>query len=153
MKIDHHLAKPLLCQSARRLVFPFLVFALLAVPGLAADCDTPAGPDGGRFVVSHRDGKKQLRFNDVGCALVWREKQCTSRQMTFDGSALAHDFLSGAEVPVAKGYFVRHSDTAPPGGDSILAFAEEAAAREYVAGHGGTVLSYDDLLKENLSAP
>lgn len=140
-------------RLAGRILFGICACLLLAAPVAAADCDGPAGPDGGRFAVSHLDGKKQLSFNDAGCALVWRDKQCTSRQMTFDSTALTHDYASGAELPIAKGFFVRGSDTPSPGGFTILAFADAAAAREFVAGHGGRLLSYDDLLQEDLSAP
>lgn len=75
-------------------------------------------------------------FDDVGCAVVYRNKECASRQSTFDSNAYAHDYESGAQIPLEKAFFVVKSGVQTPMGYAIIAFKSKEQAGKFAAEHG-----------------
>lgn len=89
-----------------------------------------------------------LSFDDIGCAVTWRDKQCATDQASFDGSAKAHDYLTGAEVLFVNAYFVRAPGIInSPLGYGIVAFAERASAEKFAADKGaGKPITFSELV-------
>lgn len=106
------------------------------------------GEETKRFSVTQSNVAKPVSYNDIGCAMIWRDNQCTAIQTTFDSTAVAVDYLDGEEIPIDKAYFVRGSGVETPMGYGVIAFKSKERAERFVAEHPeGTVLTYEDLLK------
>ena len=90
-------------------------------------------------------------YDDIGCAVIARNNECATRQMTFDGNAIAHDYLTSVEVPVEAAYFVLKTDVSSPRGYGIVAFRNKGEAEKFSAEHGkGKVIRWFELVDENL---
>ena len=90
-------------------------------------------------------------FDDIGCAVASRNNECATRQMTFDGNAVVHDYLTEETVPAEKAFFVLKTDIKTPAGYSIVAFKDKAQADTFAAEHGkGKVVRWFELVDETL---
>jgi len=115
-----------------------------------ARCGKAMDPDS-RFSVVQKGTSKPAAFDDIGCALLWREDQCISIQMTFDGTARAYDYYSGEEVLMKDALFVRSASLHTPAGYGIAAFSTREGAEKFLKEKGGEkVLTFDELLLLNL---
>jgi copper chaperone NosL len=81
-------------------------------------------------------GMDPSAFDDAGCAVIWRNKECASRQSTFDSNAYTFDYETGGQVPVDKAFFVAEAGVWTPMGYEIIAFKEKAKAEAFIAGKG-----------------
>lgn len=100
------------------------------------------------FSLTHRPTTKKILYDDIGCGLKWRKKQCSSIQMSFDSSAIVYDFNTLAEIVVRKATFVMSTDIKTPMGSGLIAFTNSADAEAFISGHsgGGKKLSYEELI-------
>jgi hypothetical protein len=90
-------------------------------------------------------------YDDIGCAVISRNSECATRQMMFDGSSVAYDYLTAAEVPVETAYFVFKADVSTPRGYGIVAFKDRAQAERFAAEQGkGKVIRWFELVDEKL---
>jgi copper chaperone NosL len=90
-------------------------------------------------------------YDDIGCAVISRNSECATRQMMFDGSSVAHDYLTASEVPVETAYFVFKTDVSTPRGYGIVAFKDKAQAEQFAAEQGkGKVIRWFELVDERL---
>lgn len=88
-----------------------------------------------------------MAFDDIGCAIKWRDGECAMRQEAFDDNARAHDYETGASIAMAKAVYVRGAGVKTPMGHDVLAFASKDRAKRFAAKQGkGKVLSYGDLI-------
>lgn len=100
-----------------------------------------------KFSVVQKDASKPVAFDDIGCAVVWRDNQCTAIQMAFDATAKVYDFYSEEEIDLSSAFFVKDANTQSPGGHGIAAFKDKKSADTFMSHNGGQkVLTYDDLL-------
>lgn len=105
-----------------------------------------------RFSVVQRNVPKPVSYNDIGCAMVWRDNQCTAIQTTFDSTSVAFDYLDGEEIPIDKASFVRGTGIDTPMRYGIIAFRSRERAERFLAEHpGGTILTYEELLNVSLT--
>lgn len=104
-----------------------------------------------KFSIINDEVSKPYGFDDIGCAIKWRETQCISIQMTFDGSAKAHDFLTGEPIPVREAIYVKNADISTPQNSGIIAFKTRKEAEEFLkkAGKRGKILTFDELISGN----
>lgn len=100
------------------------------------------------FALTHRPKSQKIFYDDIGCGLQWREKQCSSIQMSFDFSALVYDYNTLEEIVVSKATFVQSPRIASPLGLGLIAFTNPADADAFIIAHsaGGKKLSYQDVL-------
>jgi len=99
------------------------------------------------FSITHRPQSKKILFDDIGCGLKWREKQCSSGQGSFDSAALVYDFNTLEEITVNKATFVQSPAISSPMGFGLAAFADPAAADKFLTEKGaGKKLTYEELL-------
>ena len=109
-------------------------------------CKKAIEADMKQFSVVQREVAKPLTFNDIGCALIYREKQCSSRQMVFDSSTRVFDYNDGEELPIDSAYFVKSDVLKSPAGYNYAAFKDENSAEAFLKEKGGEkVFSYEDL--------
>jgi copper chaperone NosL len=88
-----------------------------------------------------RQGRR-TRYDDVGCLL---------RAIAAHGQApeaWVEDHAGGGWVPLRAARLVRADALGTPMGSGLVAFAEDAAARDFAARHGGTVASLEDVLRQ-----
>jgi len=71
-------------------------------------------------------------FDDIGCAVVWRNGECAIRQTTFDSNAFTFDYLSGEQVALENAFFVVETGVKTPMSYDIIAFKDKPAAEKQV---------------------
>ncbi len=142
----------------RFLIFAVLILLISGITVHAAEKKLPACTNCGmdipdnlkKFSVIQRAGKKVI-FCDIGCAIQWRAKQCTSIQMTFDGAAKTYDYNTGEPVSMQDAVYVKDSGVETPMGFGIIAFKSKADAESFIKKAGkGKLLTYDELIQLNL---
>ncbi len=102
------------------------------------------------FSITHRINSKKVIYDDIGCALKWREKQCSSGQGTFDAGAKVYDFNTLAEIEISKATFVQSPAVTSPMGFGLVAFANAADADTFLTKKGGgKKLTYQEVLLLN----
>jgi len=146
----------------KRLVFLFFLSLGLIVPMAAAvhaedqkkpvvcsECNMKISEANKKFsvVLPNVSGMGPSFYDDVGCAVLSRNKECATRQMTFDSNAIAYDYLTVEAVPVEKAFFAFKSDAWTPMGYGIVAFKDKAQAETFAAEHGkGKVVRWFELV-------
>jgi len=99
------------------------------------------------FSITHRPQSKKMLYDDIGCGLKWRAKQCSSGQGNFDSGAIVYDFNTLAEIPVGEATFVQSPAIATPMGSGLAAFANPADADKFLSQKGeGKRLTYQEVL-------
>lgn len=102
------------------------------------------------FSLTHKINGKKVIYDDIGCGLKWREKQCSSGQGTFDAAAKVYDFNTLAAIEIGKATFVQSPGVTSPMGFGLAAFANAADADTFLSQHGGGKrLTYSQLLLLN----
>ncbi len=108
-------------------------------------CKKEIGAELTRNSVVQRDVSKPVTFNDIGCALIYREKQCSSRQNVFDTATRVFDFNDGQEVEITIASYVRSEVVKSPEGHNFVAFKDEVSAKAFLQENGGELFTYDDV--------
>ena len=107
-------------------------------PSVCSECNMNITEKNMKFSVTlpNVKGMGPSSYDDVGCAVISRNKECATRQMTFDGNAVVHDYVTGEEVPAEKAFFAFKSNAWTPMGYGIVAFKDKAEAEKFAAEHG-----------------
>ena len=134
-----------------RSVFPFLFSSVLIVtmvtagraddqkkPAACSVCNMKVSEAGKKFsvVLPNVSGMGPASFCDIGCAIISRNGECATRQMTFDGNAIVYDLLTGETVLAEKAFFAYKSSFRTPMGYGIVAFKDKVQAEKFAAEHG-----------------
>lgn len=100
------------------------------------------------FAITHRPKSKRILYDDIGCGLKWRKKQCSSIQMSFDTSAVVYDYNTLEEIVVSEATFVQSSEIKSPLGSGLVAFGNPADADAFLNAHAGAgkKLRYQDVV-------
>ena len=83
------------------------------------------------------------KFDDVTCLLRAMVKQHAEMP-----EAWVEDHGGGGFVPLLGATLVHTAADASPMGHGVLAFADEAGARDYAAEHGGTIVALESLVRD-----
>jgi hypothetical protein len=89
----------------------------------------------------------EVRFADIGCAMLWRSHQCTRDQMIFDSGAEGRDYLTGEPVNLSAAFFVVGPGIESPMGSGMAALRRLEDAGRLSAGGAGEVMTYDRLIR------
>ena len=131
--------------------FPFLIVLVLifmmAAAGRADDrkkqpvcsvCNMKISEADKKFsvVLPNAEGMGPAAYDDIGCAVMSRNGECATRQMTFDSNAVVYDFVTGEAVPAEKAFFAFKSSFRTPMGYGIVAFKDKVQAERFAAEHG-----------------
>lgn len=92
-------------------------------------------------------GMESSAFDDIGCAIAFRNKECATRQSTFDSNAFTYDYGTGEQIAMEKAFFVAGAGAWTPMGYDIVAFKDKEKAEKFVAEKGkGQVLKLYQLV-------
>ena len=135
----------------KRSLFPFLFSLALIVavaaagraddrnkPSVCSVCNMKISEAGKNFsvVLPNVSGMGPSFYDDIGCAVISRNSECATRQMTFDSNAIVYDYLTGEAVPAEKAFFAFKSSFRTPMGYGIVAFKDKVQAETFAAEHG-----------------
>lgn len=150
----------------KRSLFPLLlsflmVFSTVAAgraddrkkPSVCSECNMMVTEKNKKFsvVMPNVSGMGPSSFDDIGCAVNSRNKECATRQMTFDSNAIVYDFVTGEEVLAEKAFFTFKSSAWTPMGYGIVAFKDKVEAEKFAAEHGKVkVVKWFELVDERL---
>lgn len=97
-----------------------------------------------KFSVTVAEGMERSSFDDIGCALLWRDAECAMRTSAFDNNARVYDFHTEEAVPIEKAFFAVHTGTRTPMGYDIAAFKNKDEAARFVKEKGqGQILTFN----------
>ena len=120
-------------------------------PTVCKQCNMNIEEANRKSAVYVMQGIEASGFDDMGCAVVWRNGECAMRQSAFDENAVAHDYLSVETVPVEKALYVVSSDIKTPMGYGIAAFKNKEQAVKFASGHGNSkVITFSELISQKL---
>ena len=134
-------------RSAFSIILFFILMAAMGVvvraddkikPAVCSVCNMKISETGKKFsvVLPNVSGMGPASFCDIGCALISRNSECATRQMTFDSNAIVYDLATGEAVPAEKAFFAYKSSFRTPMGYGIVAFKDKAEAEKFAAEHG-----------------
>ena len=93
-------------------------------------------------------------FDDIGCAIIWRNLQCALDQTTFDSKATARDFKTLSSVLMSKAFYVKNKKLQTPIGFGIAAFRNINDAKAFIKAKGsGRLMSYEEIIRLDLKPP
>jgi copper chaperone NosL len=122
-----------------------------AKPTVCKQCNMNIEEANRKSAVYVMQGIEASGFDDIGCAVAWRNGECAMRQSAFDENAVAHDYLSEETVPVEKAFYVVSSDIKTPMGYGIAAFKNKEQAVKFASGHGNSkVVTLNELISLKL---
>lgn len=125
-----------LAQEVKKEVAPICAFCNMRIPD-----------ENIRFSVSDSKSLQKVMFDDIGCALLWRDQQCATMQDSFDSNAITHDYYTSEMVNVSDALYVIDSGVKTPMGYGILSFKTKENAERFVReSKKGRVISYQELL-------
>lgn len=85
-------------------------------------------------------------FDDISCALLFRNGLCAMDTMEFDNTATVYDYYSGESVKMTAAVYVTGSLVKTPMASGIIAFKDKASAEKFLAEQGqGEILLFDAL--------
>jgi copper chaperone NosL len=135
----------------KRSAFPYLVSLVLIAampaavraddrekPSVCSVCNMKISEAEKKFSVTlpKVSGMGPSSYDDIGCALMSRNGECATRQMTFDSNAIVYDFVTGEAILVEKAFFALKSSFRTPMGYGIVAFKDKVQAEKFAAEHG-----------------
>jgi hypothetical protein len=96
--------------------------------------------------VTVAEGLEASVFDDIGCALLWRDGECAMRTSAFDSNARVYDYGSREPVIIEQAFFVHDAGLQTPMGYDIAAFKKKEDAEKLVKEKGkGSVLTFSQL--------
>jgi len=118
-----------------------------AIPRICALCNMTITDEGIKFSVSDTKSLQKVAFDDIGCALLWRDQQCATMQDSFDSNAIVHDYYTSETVGISDAVYVIDSGVKTPMGYGILAFKSKDGAERFLREfQKGKILTYQELL-------
>lgn len=96
----------------------------------------------------------EVQFDDIGCAIIWRNLQCALDQATFDSKAKARDFNNLSSILMSKAYYVLDGKLQSPIGFGLAAFRDLKSAKAFIRAKGsGKLMSYKEVIRLDLRPP
>lgn len=138
----------------------FRVFLLLALvfitsgaqaapkeaPTVCKKCDGKISAENGKFSVTCTEGLEASAWDDIGCAMAWRDGECAMRMSAFDSNALVHDYHTGEPIKIELAFFVKGGGVKTPKDHDIAAFKSKEGAVAFKKNQEqGKVLTYLEL--------
>lgn len=113
------------------------------VPTMCKLCDMKIAEKDRKFSAVVMEGMERSAFDDIKCAVTWRNGECAMRQAAFDVNAYVYDYGTGEQVSVEKAFYVADAGVATPMESGIVAFKDAEAAEKFIAQQKkGRVLTY-----------
>ncbi len=123
------------------MIFAMATASIAAGKGnTCAKCGKEIQTQNARFYVVYKDGKKES-FGCPHCGLSEVNKGNVK-------SAKATDFLRGKKIDAEKAFFLKGSDFGTCCAPYWLSFSSKDEAEKFSKGFGGTVMTYEEALKD-----
>lgn len=117
------------------------------IPTTCKKCDMKISTSERKFSAYVMKGIEPSAFNDLGCAVLWRDGECAMRQEAFDDNGYVYDYKTASPVPAASAFYVTGAGIKTPRGYGILAFKDKGQAETFIAEQEkGEVLSFDEFI-------
>lgn len=136
-------------------IFLFLAVIALTVAASAADkqlpssckrCNMRLDPADKKFAVTVAEGIEASVFDDIGCALLWRDGECAMRTSAFDSNAKVYDYHTEEPVAIEQAFFVHNAGLKTPMGYDIVPFKKKEDAEKLAKDRGkGDVLTFSQV--------
>jgi len=96
----------------------------------------------------------EVLFDDIGCAVIWRNLQCALDQATFDREATVRDFNNLSTILMSRATYVLNKDLKTPIGFGLAAFRDKESAKAFIREKGsGKLMTYKEILGLDLRPP
>jgi hypothetical protein len=96
----------------------------------------------------------EVIFDDIGCAVIWRNLQCALDQATFDAKATVRDFNNLSSVLMSKAIYVLNRNLKTPIGFGLAAFRDTRSAKAFIRAKGsGKLMTYKEIIILDLRPP
>jgi len=96
----------------------------------------------------------EVLFDDIGCAVIWRNLQCALDQHTFDSKATVRDFNDLSSVLMSEAVYVINKNLRSPIGFGIAAFRNMNSAKAFIKEKGtGKLMIYKEVIRLDLRPP
>ncbi len=116
------------------------------LPTSCKRCNMHLDPAHNRFSVTVAEGIEASVFDDIGCALLWRDGECAMRTSAFDSNARVYDFETGEATVIEQAFFVHAGGLRTPMGYDIAAFKKREDAERLVRKNKqGSLLTFSQL--------
>jgi hypothetical protein len=116
------------------------------LPSVCRLCNMHLDPADRRFSVTVAEGMEASAFDDIGCALLWRDGEGAMRTSSFDANARVYDFRTGEPIMIEQAFFVHRAGLRTPMGYDIAAFKKRDDAESLVQEKGQrAVLTFNQL--------
>jgi len=93
-------------------------------------------------------------FDDIGCAIIWRNLQGAFDQTAFDSKATARDFNNLSSVLMSRAFYVMDKKLRTPIGFGIAAFRDINEAKAFIKAKGsGRLMDYKEIIRLDLKPP
>ncbi len=117
------------------------------LPTSCKQCNMHIATEKRNFSVFITEGIETSAWDDIGCAMAWRDNECAMRMSAFDSNARVFDYLTGESLIIEKAFFAHGSGVKTPMGYDVIAFAKKEDALVFVKKAGqGRVITYNDLM-------
>lgn len=116
------------------------------LPTTCNKCNMKLDPANKKFSVTVSEGIEAAVYDDIGCALIWRDNECAMRMSAFDSNARVYDYNTGDPVVIEQAFFAHNAGVRTPMGYDIVAFKNKEDAAKLVKESGkGEVLTFNQL--------
>lgn len=106
-----------------------------------------------KFSVTIAEGIEASAFDDIGCALLWRDGECAMRMSAFDSNARVYDYGNAEPVVIEQAYFVHGAGLKTPMGYDIAAFKKKEDAKKLKKEKGrGEVMTFSQVCSLKLES-
>lgn len=96
----------------------------------------------------------EVIFDDIGCAIIWRNLQGAFDQTAFDSKATARDFNNLSSVLMSRAFYVINKKLRTPIGFGIAAFRDINGAKAFIKAKGsGRLMNYKEIIRLDLKPP
>ncbi len=123
----------------------FVVGAEKELPASCKRCNMRIDAAQKRFSVTVAEGIEASVFDDIGCALLWRDGECAMRTSAFDSNARVYDFETGEAIVIEQAFFVHGGGLKTPMGYDIAAFKKREDAERLAGKNKQAILTFSQL--------
>lgn len=142
-------------HSQFKIVLLLLLILMCASGALAAakeapttckKCNMKIPAENRKFSVTCTEGMESSAWDDIGCALSWRDGECAMRMSAFDNNALVYDYHTLEPIKIEQAFFVKGGGVKTLMGHDVVAFTKKEDADAFVKKQEqGKRLTYQEL--------
>jgi copper chaperone NosL len=91
-----------------------------------------------------------VAFDDISCALLFRDELCARDRMEFDYTARVHDYYTEEMLKMTDAVYVIGSPHKTPMDCGVVAFKDRGSAEKFIAEQGkGNIIEFNAVIEIN----